>query len=107
MSKEEIQQQILAQLEATGCISDTAELRINGNLVDQLEILGVLNALQSREILSYESIMTEKWVLTEEGESIIAGGSHEVRVFNAIPLGSEGISAAALKVLFLFMYRTQ
>ncbi|KAJ3313077.1 hypothetical protein HDV04_002394 [Boothiomyces sp. JEL0838] len=60
--------------------------------INQLEFLGVLNALKSREMVEYESLVTEKWELTAEGKEISETGSHEARVFNAIPAGSEGIS---------------
>ncbi|KAJ3262053.1 hypothetical protein HK103_003896 [Boothiomyces macroporosus] len=51
--------------------------------INQLEFLGMVE---------YESLVTEKWELTAEGKEISETGSHEARVFNAIPAGSEGIS---------------
>ena len=44
--------------------------------------------------------MKEVWGLTDEGAAIVGNGSHEVLVFNAVPVGDEGISDADLKVRY-------
>ena len=38
-------------------------------------------------MVSYETIETEHWILTEEGSKVAATGSHESKVFAAIPKG--------------------
>jgi phenylalanyl-tRNA synthetase alpha chain len=38
------------------------------------------------------------WVLTEEGKQLAKDGSHEARVFEAIPSGEEGLPIAELQV---------
>lgn len=89
---------ILAALDAdpNGMISDSGDLF--GRQADtQLQVLGILNALQSRGIVSYSTIERERWVLKPEGDLIADNGSHEVKVFNAIPVGPEGISIAELQ----------
>ena len=53
------------------------------------------------QILSYEPIECEQWVLTSEGQFICDNGSHEVRVFNAIP--EAGMSVSDLTVQFVCM----
>lgn len=39
------------------------------------------------------------WVLTEEGKQLAKDGSHEARVFQAIPAGDEGLPIAELQVM--------
>ncbi|KAI8909578.1 tRNA synthetases class II core domain (F)-domain-containing protein [Gorgonomyces haynaldii] len=92
--RQQIQEQVLQLLDSTGTIPDTADLVINGQKIDQLECLGVLNALKSREILEYETLASEFWTLTSEGQEIAEKGSHEVRVFENVP--AEGIAIAEL-----------
>lgn len=42
-------------------------------------------------MVDYEILAVEKWTLTSEGKEVAEIGSHEARVFNAIPEGAEGI----------------
>ena len=51
-------------------------------------------------MITFETHETEKWVLTEEGAEIAANGSHEKKVFDAIPVG--GISIKDLEVRLFF-----
>lgn len=101
--KSRIQDLILSVLNQQSEIKDTSVLQLDSQPINQLEILGVLNALSSREVprvdqvVAYDTIVTEKWVLTEEGKSIAETGSHEARVYNAVP--PEGISISELNVL--------
>ncbi|KAI9146547.1 hypothetical protein BKA69DRAFT_1171634 [Paraphysoderma sedebokerense] len=99
MSHDALQQLILETLDKQGSIKDTAALTLEGKPVDQLAILGVLNSLMSREMLTYTTIEVDKWVLTDEGNEIADSGSHEAKVFNAIPAGSEGLSIPELQKL--------
>lgn len=39
------------------------------------------------------------WSLTEEGQQLAKEGSHEARVFEAIPPGEEGLPIAELQVI--------
>ncbi|KAJ3312801.1 hypothetical protein HDU76_002805 [Blyttiomyces sp. JEL0837] len=94
-----LQEVVLLAVDADGSIEDTANLRLNDQPVDQLAVLGVLNGLQSREMITYSTLESERWVLTKEGNVIADEGSHEVKVFNAIPAGEEGISEQELKEL--------
>lgn len=52
-------------------------------------------------MIEYKSLEEEVWVLTAEGQSILKEGSHEVKVFNFIPVGEEGTSVASIKVKIL------
>lgn len=44
------------------------------------------------------------WVLTEEGKQLAKDGSHEARVFQAIPAGDEGLPIAELQVMPLCIW---
>ncbi|KAJ2993117.1 hypothetical protein HDV02_002627 [Globomyces sp. JEL0801] len=99
IERQQYQDYILNHLDKHGSIPTSENLIINGHPIVQLDFLGVLNALKSREMIEYESIVIEKWILTKEGKEICEIGSHGARVFNAIPTGSEGISMADLTKL--------
>ncbi len=49
-------------------------------------------------MVEFKAVEEEIWVLTAEGQTILKDGSHEVKVFNFIPAGEDGISLAAIKV---------
>ncbi|KAJ3195872.1 hypothetical protein HK101_010782 [Irineochytrium annulatum] len=88
---------VLQELDRRGSIADSADLALDGQPVDQLALLGILSGLLSREMIEYKSIDKEIWFLTEEGSQIAANGSHEAKVFNAVPAGEAGISLAELQ----------
>jgi hypothetical protein len=46
----QLQDLVLTTVDKAGSIPDTKGLKLNGEPVDQLTVLGVLNALQSREV---------------------------------------------------------
>ena len=85
-----IQSLVLSELDSKGTIEDTLSL----TNVDQQQVLGVLNSLSSKEVVGFECLTRERLVLTEEGNQIADHGSHEVRVFHAIPL--EGLDISQL-----------
>lgn len=60
-----------------------------------------LDRLSSREMVSYKTSDKEEAVLTEEAESIVAHGSHEVKVFEAVLRAVEGLKIADLPVQWL------
>ncbi|RKP23750.1 tRNA synthetases class II core domain (F)-domain-containing protein [Syncephalis pseudoplumigaleata] len=95
MSREDIQQLVLTTLDRDGKIADSQYLGVP----DQLELLGVLNSLASSEIVSYEPIDREVWLLTEEGREVAENGSHEAKVFHAVPQGDAGMPIAELQKL--------
>jgi hypothetical protein len=45
----------------------------------------------------------DNWVLTKEGSEIVQFGSHEVKVFNAIP-SNGGLSISEVNVIVPFPY---
>lgn len=50
-------------------------------------------------MVDYAPIEREVWTLTEEGKQLADQGSHEARVFEAVPPGDEGIPIAELQVI--------
>lgn len=50
-------------------------------------------------MLEYKAIEREFWTLTDEGRELADSGSHEARVFEAVPAGEEGITIPELQVL--------
>ena len=106
---ESIQQLILHSLDLHGAISDTRQLTLPTSTApatdaeSQITILGALNSLLSREVfdllifpvitrfraflqmIHYESREILSHVLTPEGAQIALHGSHEARVWAALP----------------------
>jgi phenylalanyl-tRNA synthetase alpha chain len=52
-------------------------------------------------MVDYEILSLEKWILTSEGKEVAETGSHEARVFNAIPEGDAGIKIDEMVVRVL------
>lgn len=98
INKEEIQSHLLRWLGQHEQLENSQDLAINGVLVDQQELLGVLNSLSARQMVEFTPLEREVWVLTTEGESLAQLGSHEARVFEAIPKDG-GIEATELTYL--------
>ena len=112
---ETLQKLILDSLDESGTIKDTRTLVIPGQQDPatsheaQITILGALNSLLSREarpslpamhyhqirlhvlqMISYDTHETSSHALTSEGTQIVLEGSHEARVWAALPAKGEG-----------------
>ncbi len=61
------------------------------------DIKSALDRLGSRSMITYETIDREEPVLEAEGHEIIANGSHEARVFEALQKAMNGLSIAELE----------
>ncbi|KAJ8523491.1 hypothetical protein ONZ45_g127 [Pleurotus djamor] len=104
---EALQQAILDTLNAESKIADTRALVLPGEKLPatsndaQIAILGALNSLSSRDMVTYETHEVISHVLTPEGEQIVDQGSHEARVWSALALKGQGdpVSPAQLKKL--------
>ncbi|RKP12214.1 tRNA synthetases class II core domain (F)-domain-containing protein [Piptocephalis cylindrospora] len=99
-SKDDIKSHILHVLDKFGSIPDTKNLPpVPGHEeapMDQLVILGALNSLADKEMVQYTTLEKELWVLSKEGQDIANTGSHEAKVFYAVPAGTEGLEMAEL-----------
>ncbi|KAG6821589.1 hypothetical protein H0H93_000098 [Arthromyces matolae] len=93
---ESLQQLILDTLDAQSEIHDTRSLTIPSqsgpatSQEDQISILGALNSLLSRDMIIYETHEIVSHALTPEGSQIVDLGSHEARVWAALPGKGEG-----------------
>jgi phenylalanyl-tRNA synthetase alpha chain len=57
-----------------------------------------LDRLGSRELISYKTIEREENILSEEAKGIVANGSHEARVFEAVRKAVGGLKISDLPV---------
>ncbi|XP_060108660.1 phenylalanine--tRNA ligase alpha subunit [Heteronotia binoei] len=63
--------------------------------LDHQVLVGAVKSLQALgEVIEAEQRTSKRWELTPEGEEVVREGSHEVRVFNSIPL--EGLVQSEL-----------
>ncbi|KAG1752654.1 tRNA synthetases class II core domain (F)-domain-containing protein [Suillus paluster] len=96
-----LQQLILDTLHTQSTLTDTRTLTIPGQSSPatshdaQITILGVLNSLLSREMITYETHEVSSHVLTPEGVQIVREGSHEARVWAALPERGAGAPLGA------------
>jgi phenylalanyl-tRNA synthetase alpha chain len=62
-----------------------------------VDVKAALDRLASREMVSYDTIERQEYILEPEGEQIAANGSHEARVFEALRAAVEGLSLQELE----------
>ncbi|KAL1747666.1 tRNA synthetases class II core domain (F)-domain-containing protein [Schizophyllum fasciatum] len=93
---EALQQLVLDTLDRENEIKDTRSLTIPGESQPatssdaQIAILGALNSLSSREMITYDTHEVFTYILTAEGQQIVKEGSHEARVWHAVPPKGQG-----------------
>ena len=91
---DEIQEAILKHLNGSADAKIQDTIAFFGPNIDQQAVLGVLKRLASYAMVEYEGREEEGWRLTPEAQEIVENGSHEVRLWNAIPAdGSLAVSA--------------
>lgn len=101
MNSEDITSLILSTLDAESSIANTAELRLNGATIEPEAVSSVVRSLASNELVEFSPIEVERWIATPEAQYIQKHGSHEVRVYEAIPAsGSGSLSIAELVRVF-------
>lgn len=89
----DLTEQILKYVEEHGQV-DTLNLVPVFN-VDHQKIVGALKSIEANgDLLNAEQTSRKTWELTDEGKLVLANGSHEACVFNAVP--AEGIAQADL-----------
>ncbi|KAK2744627.1 Phenylalanyl-tRNA synthetase, beta subunit, cytoplasmic [Myotisia sp. PD_48] len=59
-------------------------------------VKGALDRLRSRDMVDYETLESEEMLLQPEAEGIVADGSHEARVFEAVRAALDGLKIADL-----------
>ncbi|KAI5793094.1 tRNA synthetases class II core domain (F)-domain-containing protein [Geopyxis carbonaria] len=59
--------------------------------VEPAVLKGALDSLQSREMITYETVDKEAAILTPEADGIVKDGSHEARVYEAVCAAVDGL----------------
>jgi len=62
-----------------------------------VDIKAALDRLASRDMVKYDQIEREEYILEPEGDQIAANGSHEARVFEALRQAVEGLAVHELE----------
>lgn len=88
------EQVLLSAIDADGLIADTWDLAIKLNIDHQI-LVGVVKSLLVDRYVVEEPLSTTYWTLTAEGEQVVAQGSPEIQVLNAVP--TDGISLSELQ----------
>lgn len=85
----ELTEQILKYVDENGKVDSLDLVPVFG--VDHQKIVGALKSIEANgELLNTEQTSHKSWELTGEGKEVLANGSHESVVYNAIP--SDGIA---------------
>ena len=65
---------------------DTTSLQLATQLdVDHQDVIGVIKSIQSLgDVIRAEQMEEKMWTLTQEGNSVLDTGSHEVRLYNSV-----------------------
>ncbi|KAJ7228521.1 phenylalanine-tRNA ligase [Mycena pura] len=93
---ESLQQLILDNLDVHTTIQDTRSIVIPGQSEPavsrdaQITVLGALNSLLSRDMVHFDTHEITSHVLTSEGSQVALEGSHEARVWSALPTKGQG-----------------
>jgi phenylalanyl-tRNA synthetase alpha chain len=82
-----VQDKILQTLDKDGEIADTRSLGDN-----QTEIGSVLRSLESKEMVTFKQLETDRWMLSAEGKGIVEKGSYEAILFEAVQKAVGGLS---------------
>jgi len=88
--------QVLHALNNAGALPLTSTMAFP-DLESQV-LKGALDSLQSREMVTYETVDKEVAVLTAEGAGIVQNGSHEAKVYEAICKALDGLKINELAV---------
>lgn len=86
----ELTEQLLRYVDENGAVDTLSLVATFG--VEHQKIVGALKSIESHgeHILNVEQATHKTWELTDEGKSVLANGSHEAGVFNAVP--ADGIA---------------
>lgn len=86
----DLQLQLLKAVDANNGISNTLDLpefsKLDANLLQSN-----LTSLWAKEMIIFNKIETDYWVLNEEAEEILAQGSHEIRLLNEVLKSLDGL----------------
>lgn len=89
----ELTEQLLQYVDQHGDVDTLDLVSVLG--VEHQKIVGAVMSIErTGDLLTVKQATRKTWGLTDEGESVLANGSHEACIFNAVP--AEGISQADL-----------
>lgn len=69
-----------------------------------VKVKSAVDTLKSREMIAYTQVNSQVYNLTPEAEGIVANGSHEARVFEAVRKAVEGLKISELPVRWARLY---
>lgn len=88
---------VLEYLDSHDVIANSREFA-NSHKFDHDAVVGAINSLQAKEMITTTSSSTVGHVLKDEGIDFIKNGSYEYRIYRAVP--EDGISREELEVGF-------
>lgn len=101
MSSTDLPQRVLKTLDSASSLPVASSEAFPD--VESTVLKGALDSLHGREMITYTTENQEVAVLTEEAEGIVADGSHEVKVYNAVCAALEGLAIKDLPVSHQFI----
>jgi phenylalanyl-tRNA synthetase alpha chain len=66
--------------------------------VPAISVKSALDRLASRDMVTFKTFDREEFVLSEEAKGIVANGSHEAKVFEAVRQAVDGLKISDLPV---------
>ncbi|GMM49927.1 phenylalanine--tRNA ligase subunit alpha [Starmerella bacillaris] len=88
---------ILTHLDKEGAIESTSKTFPD---VASVEVQSAVASLADKDMIKAEQVEHELWTLTEEGREILANGSHEIRLFDAVTKAVDGLAIADVSKIF-------
>ena len=88
---------ILTHLDKEGAIESTSKTFPD---VASVEVQSAVASLADKDMIKAEQVEHELWTLTEEGREILANGSHEIRLSDAVIKAVDGLSIADVSIIF-------
>ncbi|XP_006822681.1 phenylalanine--tRNA ligase alpha subunit A-like [Saccoglossus kowalevskii] len=93
---ENIAERILVNVDKNDTVDTEEFAKLVG--VDHQQVVGAVKSLQSLgNVVNCEQKNYKKWELTSEGQSVVAGGSHEAVVYQAVPPDTGILQADLMK----------
>lgn len=90
-------ERILHTLDKTGTIENSQKAFPD---VSSVEVQSAVASLADKDMITAEQVEHELWTLTQEGEEILALGSHEIRLFDAVAAAVDGLAIKDVTKLF-------
>lgn len=89
----DLQHQILSAVDKYDGIESTLDTKEFAN-TDSGSLQSALASLWAKEMITFNKLEKEKWLLTNEAEEIVSHGSHEIRLLEEVMKSMEGLKLA-------------